>query len=270
MTLERQIRSIGAGARRAARALAALNTKERNAILRAMADELLAQTPQVLEANDKDVAAASEQGLNKAAIDRLRLTEARVAHMAEGIRQVAHLEDPVGRSISEWTRPNGLRIAKVRTPIGVIGIIYESRPNVTSDAAVLCIKTGNAVILRGGSEALHSNLAIAQALQAGGAVKGLPEHAVQLIATKDRQAVALMAGMNEYIDLIIPRGGHALIDTVVRHARMPVIKHYHGVCHVYVDQRADLEMAARIARDQMFSVRPTSCARTVDFSVHTD
>ena len=204
MTLERQVHKIGADARIAARALAALSTEQRNAILRAMANELLARTPQLLEANQKDVSGASENGLNKAAIDRLRITEARIAEMAEGIRQVADLEDPVGRTISEWTRPNGLRIAKVRTPIGVIGIIYESRPNVTSDAAILCIKTGNAVILRGGSEALHSNLAIAQALQAGGATEGLPENAVQLIPTKDRNAVAVMAGMNQYIDLIIP------------------------------------------------------------------
>jgi glutamate-5-semialdehyde dehydrogenase len=243
MTLEQQIRGIGSNARGAARALAALQTEKRNAILRAMAGELLGRTPKLLEANEKDVSGAAEHGLNTAAIDRLRLTEARIAGMAEGIRQVADLADPVGRSISEWTRPNGLRIAKVRTPIGVIGIIYESRPDVTSDAAVLCIKTGNAVILRGGSESLNSNLAIAGALQAGGATEGLPENALQLIPTKDRDAVALMAGMNQYIDLIIPRGGRSLIETVVKHARMPVIKHYHGVCHVYVDGEPDLDMA---------------------------
>ncbi len=206
MALEQQIHQIGRNARDAARALAGLQTERRNAILRAMAGELLARAPQLLDANAKDVSLAAEHGLSTAAIDRLRLTESRVAGMAEGIRQVAELEDPVGRSISEWTRPNGLRIAKVRMPIGVIGIIYESRPNVTSDAAVLCIKTGNAVILRGGSEALNSNLAIAEALQAGGAAEGLPANAVQLIPTKDREAVALMAGMNQYIDLIIPRG----------------------------------------------------------------
>jgi glutamate-5-semialdehyde dehydrogenase len=267
MTLEQQIHKIGADARVAARVLAALSTENRNAILRAMADELLARSPELLEANKRDVSAASEHGLNKAAIDRLRISEARIADMAKGIRQVADLEDPVGRSISEWTRPNGLRIAKVRTPIGVIGIIYESRPNVTSDAAVLCIKTGNAVILRGGSEALNSNLAIAQALQAGGAAKGLPENAVQLIPTKERDAVAILARMDQYIDLIIPRGGHSLIETVVSHARMPVIKHYHGVCHVYVDERADLDMAERIAINAKCQ-RPAVCNAMETLLVH--
>jgi glutamate-5-semialdehyde dehydrogenase len=267
MTLEQQIRGIGSNARGAARALAALQTEKRNAILRAMAGELLGRTPKLLEANEKDVSGAAEHGLNTAAIDRLRLTEARIAGMAEGIRQVADLADPVGRSISEWTRPNGLRIAKVRTPIGVIGIIYESRPDVTSDAAVLCIKTGNAVILRGGSESLNSNLAIAGALQAGGATEGLPENALQLIPTKDRDAVALMAGMNQYIDLIIPRGGRSLIETVVKHARMPVIKHYHGVCHVYVDGEADLDMAELIALNAKCQ-RPGVCNAMETLLIH--
>ena len=269
MTLDQQIRRIGSNARAAARALAALQAEHRDAILRAMADELLARTPLLLEANERDVSGAAEHGLSTAAIDRLRLTESRIAGMAEGIRQVADLENPVGRSISEWTRPNGLRIAKVRTPIGVIGIIYESRPNVTSDAAVLCIKTGNAVILRGGSESLNSNLAIAAALQAGGAAAGLPQNAVQLIPTKDRDAVALMAGMNQYIDLIIPRGGHSLIETVVKHARMPVIKHYHGVCHVYVDDEADLDMAERIAFNAKCQ-RPGVCNAMETLLVHRD
>jgi glutamate-5-semialdehyde dehydrogenase len=267
MTLEQQIRGIGSNARGAARALAALQTEKRNAILRAMAGELLGRTPKLLEANEKDVSGAAEHGLNTAAIDRLRLTEARIAGMAEGIRQVAGLADPVGRSISEWTRPNGLRIAKVRTPIGVIGIIYESRPDVTSDAAVLCIKTGNAVILRGGSESLNSNLAIAGALQAGGATEGLPENALQLIPTKDRDAVALLAGMNQYIDLIIPRGGRSLIETVVKHARMPVIKHYHGVCHVYVDGEADLDMAELIALNAKCQ-RPGVCNAMETLLIH--
>jgi glutamate-5-semialdehyde dehydrogenase len=267
MTLEQQIHEIGAKARVAARSLAALATERRNAILRAMAEELLARTPQLLEANAKDLAGASEHGLNKAAIDRLRLTEKRIADMAGDIRRVADLEDPVGQTISEWTRPNGLRIAKVRTPIGVIGIIYESRPNVTSDAAVLCIKTGNAVVLRGGSEALNSNQAIAEALQAGGASKGLPANAVQLIPTREREAVAIVAAMDQYIDLIIPRGGHSLIETVVSHARMPVIKHYHGICHVYVDEKADLEMAKRIAINAKCE-RPGVCNAMETLLVH--
>ena len=267
MTLEQQIHGIGAQARVAARSLAGLATERRNAILRAMADELLARTPQLLEANAKDLAGASEHGLNKAAIDRLRLTEKRIAEMAGDIRRVADLQDPVGQTISEWTRPNGLRIAKVRTPIGVIGIIYESRPNVTSDAAVLCIKTGNAVVLRGGSEALNSNQAIAEALQAGGASKGLPANAVQLIPTREREAVAIVAAMDQYIDLIIPRGGHSLIETVVSHARMPVIKHYQGICHVYVDEKADLEMATRIAINAKCQ-RPGVCNAMETLLVH--
>jgi glutamate-5-semialdehyde dehydrogenase len=267
MTLEQQIHEIGAKARVAARSLAGLSSESRNAILRAMADELIARTPQLLDANAKDLAGASEHGLNKAAIDRLRLTEKRIADMAGDIRQVAGLEDPVGQVLSEWTRPNGLRIAKVRTPIGVIGIIYESRPNVTSDAAVLCIKTGNAVVLRGGSEALNSNQAIAEALQAGGAFKGLPENAVQLVPTKAREAVAIVAAMDRYIDLIIPRGGHSLIETVVSHARMPVIKHYQGICHVYVDEKADLEMAKRIAINAKCQ-RPGVCNAMETLLVH--
>ena len=267
MTLEQQIHEIGAKARVAARSLAGLATERRNAILRAMAEELLARTPQLLEANAKDLAGASEHGLNKAAIDRLRLTEKRIADMAGDIRRVADLEDPVGQMIREWTRPNGLRIAKVRTPIGVIGIIYESRPNVTSDAAVLCIKTGNAVVLRGGSEALNSNQTIAEALQAGGASMGLPANAVQLIPTREREAVAIVAAMDQYIDLIIPRGGHSLIETVVSHARMPVIKHYHGICHVYVDEKADLEMAKRIAINAKCQ-RPGVCNAMETLLVH--
>jgi glutamate-5-semialdehyde dehydrogenase len=267
MTLEQQIHEIGAKARVAARSLATLATNTRNAILGAMADELVERTPQLLEANAKDLAGASEHGLNKAAIDRLRLTEKRIADMAKDIRQVAELEDPVGQILREWTRPNGLRIAKVRTPIGVIGIIYESRPNVTSDAAVLCIKTGNAVVLRGGSEALNSNQAIAEALQAGGASKDLPANAIQLIPTKAREAVAIVAAMDQYIDLIIPRGGHSLIEAVVSHARMPVIKHYHGICHVYVDEKADLEMAKRIAINAKCQ-RPGVCNAMETLLVH--
>ena len=265
--LKNQITEIGRRARQAARALAVLSTEQKNAALLGMADALVARTPDVLTANARDITGAEEQGLTKAAIDRLRLTETRITGMAEGIRQVAGLADPVGQVISRWTRPNGIEISKVRTPIGVIGIIYESRPNVTSDAAVLCLKTGNAVILRGGSEALHSNLAIAAALQAGGAAKGLPEDAVQLIPTKDRDAVRHLAQMDRYVDLIVPRGGHSLIEAVVSHARMPVIKHYHGVCHVYVDEAADLDMAARIAVNAKCQ-RPGVCNAMETLVVH--
>jgi len=269
MSLEAHILQIGRQARQAARALAILPADKKNAILRGMADALVAHTPALLAANAQDIAGATEHGLSAASIDRLRLTEKRIADMADGIRQVAGLPDPVGQNISEWTRPNGIRISKVRAPIGVIGIIYEARPNVTSDAAVLCIKTGNAVILRGGSESLHSNLAIAEALQAGGAAAGLPANAVQLIPTKDREAVRLMAQMDQFIDLIIPRGGHSLIEAVVSAARMPVIKHYHGVCHVYVDKDADFDMAERIIVNGK-TQRPGVCNAVETILVHHD
>ena len=269
MTIQEQIETIGRQAREASRALAQLSAPVKNAILLGMADEIVARTPVLLEANAKDLAGAEAHGLNKAAIDRLRLTESRIAGMADGIRQVAALDDPVGVAIEEKTRPNGLHIRKTRTPIGVIGIIYESRPNVTSDAAILCLKTGNAVILRGGSEALYSNQAIAEAMQAGGARFGLPEHAVQLIPFRDREAVRLMAEMDRYIDLIIPRGGASLIEAVVSHARMPVIKHYHGVCHVYVDKAADLDMATRIAVNAKCQ-RPSACNALETLLVHRE
>jgi len=267
--LEQEIHEIGRRAKTAARALALLGPKEKNAILLAMADELVVRSADILAANASDIAAAESNGLTKASIDRLRLTDKRIADMADGIRQVAALEDPVGEILRDWTRPNGIRIQKIRTPIGVIGIIYESRPNVTADAAVLCLKTGNAVILRGGSEALASNLAIAKALQAGGFHAGLPDYSVQLIPTKDRDAVKIMAAMDRYMDVIIPRGGHSLIEAVVNAARMPVIKHYDGVCHIYVDRDADLEKALAIAINAKCQ-RPGVCNAAETLLVHRD
>ena len=267
--LEKSIHEIGARARSASRELAKLSSAQKSAILLAMADELVAGTESLIRANADDLARAEAAGLTNAAIDRLRLTPERIAGMADGIRQVAALTDPVGEILREWTRPNGIQITKIRTPIGVIGIIYESRPNVTSDAAVLCLKTGNSVILRGGSEAIASNLAIAAALQAGGAKAGLPEDAVQLIPTTDREAVRIMAQMDEFMDVIIPRGGHSLIENVVSHARMPVIKHYHGVCHVYVDRNADLDMALDIAINAKCQ-RPGVCNAMETLLVHRD
>jgi glutamate-5-semialdehyde dehydrogenase len=234
-----------------------------------MADELVVRSPEILAANAEDTAAAEKNGLTKAAIDRLRLTSDRISGMADGIRQVAALEDPVGEILRDWTRPNGIRIQKIRTPIGVIGIIYESRPNVTADAAVLCLKTGNAVILRGGSEALASNLAIAKALQVGGFQVGLPDFSVQLIPTKDREAVKIMAAMDQFMDVIIPRGGHSLIEAVVNAARMPVIKHYDGICHVFVDREADLQMALDIAINAKCQ-RPGVCNALETLLVHRE
>ena len=269
MNLQEQILEIGRRARAAARALARLGTGQKDAALRAMADELVESAGGILAANEKDVARGKKDGLSDAMIDRLSLNTMRVEAMADGVRQVAQLPDPVGKIIAEWTRPNGLKISKVRVPIGVVGIIYESRPNVTSDAAVLCAKTGNATILRGGSESIESNLAIVQALQSGGAKAGMPADSIQLIPTTDREAVRHMAQMDKYIDLIVPRGGHALIEAVVAHARMPVIKHYHGVCIVYVDKDADLDMAASIVINAKCQ-RPGVCNAMETLLVHRD
>jgi len=269
MTLEQEIHTIGRRARDASRALARLTATQKNKILVAMADELVVRSPEILAANAEDTAAAEQNGLTQASIDRLRLTPDRVAAMADGIRQVAGLDDPVGQVLRDWSRPNGIHIQKVRTPIGVIGIIYESRPNVTADATALCLKTGNAVILRGGSEALASNLAIAKALQSGGFEAGLPDFSVQLIPTKDREAVKLMAAMDQFMDVIIPRGGHSLIEAVVNAARMPVIKHYDGICHVYADREADLQMALDIAINAKCQ-RPGVCNALETLLVHRD
>jgi len=268
-SLETTILTIGQQARIASRALAQLSHDARNHILLAMAEEMDGSQTEILEANARDVEAGRERGLSEAMIDRLTLTEARLQSLAQDIRDVAALPSPVGETIREWTRPNGMRIVKRRTPIGVIGIIYESRPNVTSDAAVLCIKTGNAVILRGGSEAIHSNQALASALQRGGNRAGLPENSVQLIPTTDREAVRLLAEMDAFVDLIVPRGGRSLIETVVRYARMPVIKHYHGVCIAYVDKDADFSMAQSIVLNGK-TQRPGVCNALESLLVHKD
>ena len=250
--------AMGRQARTAAHALAVLTTKQKNAILHAMAAELRARTDEILSENSKDLAAAEASGLTDAMKDRLRLDENRLEAVAVGVEQVAGLADPVGEVLDDRVRPNGIRIEQVRVPIGVIGIIYESRPNVTSDAAVLCLKAGNATILRGGSEAIHSNRAIAAALQSGGEKEGLPPHALQLIPFTDRESVREMASMDRYLDLIVPRGGKGLIETVVSLARMPVIKHYDGICHVFVDSGADLGMACDIVVDAK-TQKPSVC-----------
>ena len=244
--LTSRIHEIGAAARAAARELAILSSAKKNEALLAMADQLLAQNEAILAANALDLEAGRKNGLSEAMLDRLKLDSKRLASMAEGIRTAASLPDPVGRILKEWTKENGLSFRKISVPIGVIGIIYESRPNVTSDAAVLCLKAGNAVILRGGSEAIHSNKAIASALQAGASQAGLPPAAIQLIPVTDREAVRILCEMDAHLDCIIPRGGKGLIETVVKHARMPVIKHYDGICAVYVDAEADLAMARDI------------------------
>jgi glutamate-5-semialdehyde dehydrogenase len=244
--LQETILNFGRRARTAARALARSSSEQLNLGVVAMADAIQAAEKEILAANALDVSAGREKGLSAAMLDRLSLTAARVSAMAQGVREVAALPDPVGEVIRRWTRPNGLEITKIRVPIGVVGIIYESRPNVTSDAAVLCLKTGNATILRGGSESIHSNVAIANALSKGLAAAGLPAEAIQLVPVTDREAVSLLCAMDKYLDVIVPRGGKGLIETVVSQARMPVIKHYDGICILYVAAAADLGMAREI------------------------
>jgi len=244
--LTSRIHEIGSAAREAARLLATTSSAKKNEALLAMAEQLLAQSEAILAANAHDLEAGRKNGLSEAMFDRLKLDAKRLTSMAEGIRTAAALPDPVGRILKEWKKENGLTFRKISVPIGVIGIIYESRPNVTSDAAVLCLKAGNAVILRGGSEAIHSNKAIASALQAGATLAGLPAASIQLIPVTDREAVRILCEMDAYLDCMIPRGGKGLIETVVKHARMPVIKHYDGICAVYVDGEADLTMARDI------------------------
>ena len=267
MSLHAEMLQIGKQAVAASRELLLLTARRKNTILGLMADELEARHDLVTEANARDLASGKGAGLSDAMLDRLTLTESRFASMVKGLREVAALKDPIGSNISRWLRPNGLEIVKRRVPIGVIGIIYESRPNVTADAAALCIKTANAIILRGGKEAIHSNTAIAEALTAGGMQKGLPAHAVQLIRTTDREAVRELVQMEDYVDLVIPRGGEALIRAVTAQARVPVIKHYKGVCHTYVDESADLSQALNIAENAKCQ-RPGVCNAMETLLVH--
>jgi glutamate-5-semialdehyde dehydrogenase len=267
--LKNEVLSCGRRARAAARVLARTSTERKNAALIRMADQLCATADTILQANCQDVEKATADNVSLAMVDRLKLDRKGIQAMADGIREVAALDDPVGKLIAEWTRPNGLCISKVRVPIGVVGIIYESRPNVTSDAAVLCTKTGNAVILRGGSESIRSNIAIGEALRAGATSAGLPEDSILLIPKTGRGAVRHMAEMDQYIDLIVPRGGRPLIETVVSHARMPVIKHYLGLCIAYVDSEADLDMAVRIVVNAK-TQRPGVCNAIETVLVHRE
>ncbi len=269
MDVKEQVLKIGEDALTACRKLAKLSTRKKNAILEAMADELDARRALIQAENAKDLAAGKEAGLSSAMLDRLELTDERIDGMIKGLRDVAVLNDPVGQEISTWNRPNGLEIHKRRVPIGVIGIIFESRPNVTCDAAALCFKTSNAVILRGGKEAIHSNLAIADAMQAGGETKGMPANVIQLIPTTEREAVKVMCQMTDYLDLIIPRGGEGLIQAVTEMSHVPVIKHYKGVCHTYIDAGADLTMAWRIAENAKCQ-RPGVCNAMETLLVHKD
>jgi glutamate-5-semialdehyde dehydrogenase len=252
------VRELARRAKEAARRLAVLSTDEKNQLLLAMADELVARKKEILEANRKDVEAGKAAGLTGALLDRLELTDKRFTEMVEGMRQVARLPDPVGEVVRKWKRPNGLEIQKIRVPIGLIGIIYESRPNVTVDSAVLCLKTGNAVLLRGGREARHSNRALAQALGEAARKKKLPAEVVALVEDESRESIPEMCRLDGVLDLLIPRGGHGLIETVLEHARVPVIKHFHGVCHVFVHRAADPAMAEAIVVNSKCQ-RPATC-----------
>jgi len=252
------VRELALRAKEAARRLAVLSTDEKNALLLAMAEELIAQKKEILEANRKDVEAGKSAGLTGALLDRLELMEKRFTEMVEGVRQVARLPDPVGEVVRKWKRPNGLEIEKIRVPIGLIGIIYESRPNVTVDSAVLCLKTGNAVLLRGGREARHSNRALALALGEAARKRKLPAEVVALVEDESRESIPEMCRLDGILDLLIPRGGHGLIETVLEHARVPVIKHFHGVCHVFVHRAADPAMAEAIVVNAKCQ-RPATC-----------
>ena len=238
---------VGQQARQAARVLVRTPTGPKNKALLATAEAILAREAELLAENQKDMQAGAAKGLDAALLDRLELNPERIAAMAEGLQQIAALPDPVGE-ISEMNyRPSGIQVGKMRVPLGVIGIIYESRPNVTADAAALCLKSGNAAILRGGSEALHSNQAIADCIHEGLKVAGLPVEVVQVVETTDRAAVGELITMSQYVDVIVPRGGKGLIERISQDARVPVIKHLHGVCHVYIDDKADIEKAIKVA-----------------------
>ncbi len=247
MDIKAYMQTVGQQARAASRLMAKADTNARNRALTAMARAIQRDAAKLIEANARDLAEAREAGLEPALLDRLTLNEKGVAGMAEGLMQIAALPDPVGEITGLNYRPSGIQVGKMRVPLGVIGIIYEARPNVTADAAGLCLKAGNAAILRGGSEAIHSNQAIAACVREGLQAAGLPATAVQVIETTDRAAVGELITMREFVDVIVPRGGKGLIERLIKEARIPVIKHLHGVCHVYIDDKADLDKAVRIA-----------------------
>jgi glutamate-5-semialdehyde dehydrogenase len=266
-TIEQTITHMARAARQAAKAMACCASSQKASVLQRMAEEITRTAVEIKAENRRDLDAAKASGLPAALIDRLTITDATVAAMAQGLREVAQLPDPVGSLGPSSTRPNGLQVARMRIPLGVIGIIYESRPNVTVDAAGLCLKAGNAVILRGGSEALHSNRALAAVIGRTLSGSGLPEAAVQVVPVKDREAVNALLRQEEHIDLIIPRGGEDLIRFVVSHSRIPVLKHYKGVCHVYVDEGADLAMAEAVCFNAKVQ-RPGVCNAMETLLVH--
>jgi glutamate-5-semialdehyde dehydrogenase len=266
-SLKQEALELGKRAKNAARQLAPLSSEEKNKALLMMADQLESQSVFLIEENEKDLEFANKAGASSAVLDRIALNPSRVNGMAKGLRDVAALPDPVREVIKMWRRPNGLQVGRMRIPLGVIGIIYEARPNVTADAAALCLKSGNAVILRGGSEAHHSNQAIGAVLRQACAETRVPQDAVQVVERKDHALVDELLQLEEYIDLIIPRGGEELIRAVAASSKIPVIKHYKGVCHVYVDNEASLEMAERICFNAKVQ-RPSVCNAMETLLVH--
>lgn len=267
MSVETIILEMAKAARAASVEMAKCPSNKKNEVLLKIADQIEQQASVIQGENQKDLARAQEMGLSNAMIDRLAVADATIQSMATGLREVAQLNDPVGALSKSWLRPNGLEVSRMRIPLGVIGIIYESRPNVTIDAAGLCLKAGNAVILRGGSEALHSNRALADIVGQVLAESGLSKQAVQVVPVRDREAVNALLSQEEYIDLIIPRGGEGLIRFVVEHSKIPVLKHYKGVCHVYVDDGADLAMAQEICFNAKVQ-RPGVCNAMETLLVH--
>jgi glutamate-5-semialdehyde dehydrogenase len=268
MNVRQTVIDLCRAARLAGRSLATASTDAKNRCLVDAAARLRAQRSQLLEANKQDVQRGRDAGLSAALVDRLTLTDARLEAMAEGLEAVADLPDPVAETISRWRRPNGLEIAQVRIPLGVVGVIYESRPNVTADAAALCLKAGNAVVLKGGSEAIRTNTVIAAALADAAAGAGLPAASIQLIPSTDREAVQVLLKQSEYIDVIIPRGGESLIRAITEASTIPVVQHYAGVCHTYVDAYADLRMAEEICFNAKVE-RPAVCNAMENMLVHS-
>ena len=269
MDIQSYMYTVGRAARVAARELARAETRAKDLALETVADAIERNAATLLQANARDLEAARTRELEAALVDRLTLNDSRITSMADGLRQIAQLPDPVGEISDVRYRPTGIQVGHMRVPLGVIGIIYESRPNVTADAAGLCLKAGNAAILRGGSEAIHSNKAIGACVHEGLRAAGLPEHAVQVIETTDRAAVGELITLREYVDIIVPRGGKGLIERVSNEARIPVLKHLHGVCHVYIDDRADTDKALRIA-DNAKTQRFGTCNTMETLLVHKD
>lgn len=269
MSLEIMIKDMAKEAKMASRLLRRVGRAQKDAALKSMADKLIDRKAEIAKENERDLAQARNLGLSGAMIDRLTLDEKAIGEMAGGLREVAALPDPVGDVLRMWKRPNGLLVGRVRIPLGVIGFIYESRPNVTVDAAALCLKSGNTVILKGGSEAIHSNLILSRILEEALRETGLPPKSVQVIPTTDREAVNILIGLDALLDIVIPRGGEGLIRFVTSHSRVPVLKHYKGVCHVYVDRFADLQMAMDICFNAKVQ-RPGVCNAMETMLVHKD